>query len=198
LGRRWAQARLEARDRFPGLKLKPAGNLHLTVVFVGKGWRERDLDRLRTLARLPLDLPVELVPQVARVGRYRQVVAVDLEGLPEAVQAQVVAAKQTLVAEGLKSPDAHDGTFRPHVTLAESRKPRPTPGQLKELAEFEDWVASRLELAALRVRLDGETPTLLLLAGAARPDPGSGSDYLEVGAFLGRIPHPGPFESRLG
>ena len=69
LGRKWTQLRPEAKDRFPGLKFKPAGNLHLTVVFVGKGWRERDLDRLRDLARLSLVDPVELVPEVARVGR---------------------------------------------------------------------------------------------------------------------------------
>jgi len=200
LGRRWAFLQPEAKARFPGLKLKPPGNIHLTIVFIGKGWREQDLPRLKELTGLPLPEPVELVPKVARVGRSRQVAALDLEGLPDAIQAQVVASKRTLVAEGLKSPDAHDGTFRIHVTLAESRKPRPTMEQAKELAAFEDWVAARLELGTLRVRLEAGTPTPLLLAGVARGE--SGSDYIDVDSFLERrregslAPH--PFRSTLG
>ncbi len=184
LGRRWALLRPEAKARFPGLKFKPPGNLHLTVVFIGKGWREPDLPRLKDLTGLPLAEPVELVPEVARVGRSRQVVALDLRGLPEGIQAQVVASKRALVAEGLKSPDAHDGTFRIHVTLAESRKARPGREQARELAAFEDWIAARLDLATLRVGLDPGTPTPMLLAGVARAD--SSCDYIEADSYLKR------------
>ena len=179
LGRRWAALRPEARGRFPGLKPKQVADLHVTLVYLGHGWKEEQLLLLRERIRLELPQPVECSFTVARLGSKARIVGLDLVGLPETAGAALVAVKGRLAAEGLNRPEAQDGIFRPHATLAEVRG-TPTRAQREALSAFTRWIGPALDLDSLRVELRPRGS--LLLAGASRPQPGP--DYIEVEAFL--------------
>lgn len=180
LGHRWAALRPEAGARFPGLKLKQVPDLHLTLVYLGHGWREADLPALREAIRLDLPGPLALPVAVARLGAKGRAVGLDLGGFPATAAAALVAVKQALAAAGLKRPEVQDAAFRPHATLAEVRGV-PTRTQREALGAFAAWLPAALDLATLRIPLDPAQPVSLLLAGAARPP---GPDYLAVAAFL--------------
>jgi 2'-5' RNA ligase len=182
LGRRWAALRPEAEKLFPALKMKAVADLHMTVVYVGRDWRTEDLDRLRQAMALQLGAPVRLHPEIATFGRNGQVIAVELKGIPESLQAQIVAMKAQLNAAGLKKPEAYDASFRAHVTLAEAKENPPTAAQRSELQAFAEWIVPRLDLSSLQVSLEPAMPVLLLLAGATRPNPVP--EYITVDGFL--------------
>ena len=181
LGRRWGALLAECRRRFPELKPKAVEDLHVTVAYLGHGWREADLERVRATTRLELPEPPKASLEVVRMGHRQRVVALELRGLPERIAAEVIQAKARLVALGLKRPEAQDGLFRPHVTLAERRG---EPGG-RALPAFAEWVGASLDLPSLVLDLGPATPQVLLLAGATRPLPGP--DYLDVEVFLQQV-----------
>ncbi len=182
LGRRWAALRPEAEKLFPALKMKAVSDLHVTFVYIGKGWRNEDLPRLRQAMANAITAAFPLTPGIANIGRNSQVVVVDLQGAPEAFLARVAALKAELNTAGLKRPEAYDSSFRPHVTLGEAKDNPPTEQQARELKAFQEWIAGRLDLPTLGLALEPSMPVQLLLAEATRPEPLP--EYITVESFL--------------
>jgi 2'-5' RNA ligase len=182
LGGRWAELLPEAGKLFPALKMKAVSDLHVTVIYIGKDWTVENLDQLRKAMAVHFTDTMRLTPEIATLGRNNQVVAVELKGIPEAFQAQVVAVKAKLNADGLKRPEAYDSSFRAHVTLAESKENPPTEQRRRELEAFRDWITLRLDLPSLQVLLEPAMPIRLMLAGATRPTPVP--EYITVDSYL--------------
>lgn len=182
LGHRWGALGPEAEKLFPALKLKHLSDLHVTIVYIGKEWKPENLDLLRKAMAVHLTDTIHLTPEITSFGRNNQVVVAELKGVPEAFQAQLIAVKAKLNADGLKKPDFYDTAFRAHVTLAESRENPPTEQQKRELAAFREWIEPRLDLPTLHLLLTPSTPIQLMLAGATRQAPLP--EYITVEDFL--------------
>lgn len=171
IGREWRRLRAEAAARFPGLRLTMVEDLHVTVVYVGPGWKAEELDRIRALALVAPRETATLRPEVVRLGRAAQVVVVEMHDAPESWSTAVGAAKAEMSRLGLKKPDAYDGTFRPHVTLASARNNPPDAAEAAALEELRAWIAEKVaaEPARWTLSLGPGTPLRLWLAGTDRP-----------------------------
>ncbi|HYN43561.1 MAG TPA: 2'-5' RNA ligase family protein [Thermoanaerobaculia bacterium] len=184
LGREWASLREEAAARFPGLRLTTVEDLHITVVYVGPGWKVEDLGRIRTLALVAPREAVTFRPEVVRFGRNGHVVVVELLDVPESWAAALSAAKAEMNRLGLKKPEAYDAAYRPHVTLASARNNPPGPAEEAALEGFRSWIAGKAAAAPARftVTVAPDTPIRLWLAGTARP-PGA-PEYVDLADVL--------------
>jgi hypothetical protein len=183
-GEEWSRLLPEAEAKFPGLKLARPEDLHLTVVYIGAGWQDQDLGRIRARARVVPADTARMTPEVVRMGRNDQVVAIEQHGAPQAWTDSVIAAKSALNRLGLKQPDAYDTSFRTHVTLAEVRHSPPDAGDSAELAAFAAWITPKVaaDPAKFSVEVGPKTRVELLLAGATRP--AGAPEYITVEAFL--------------
>lgn len=186
LGREWARLRSEAAARFPGLKLTLVEDLHVTVVYVGPGWKEEDLDRIRALALVAPRETAEFRPEAVRLGRSAHVVAVELHDGPTEWSAAVVAAKVEMNRLGLKRPEGYDETYRPHVTLASARGNPPDAAESAALEELRSWLAAMIAAEPRRftVALGPGTPVRLWLAGTTRPP--DAPEYVDLDVVLAR------------
>lgn len=186
IGRAWSELRAEAGARFPGLKLTRVEDLHLTVVYVGDGWKVEDLEEIRARARPGPRETASLRPEVVRMGRHGHVVAVELHGAPEPWVEAVIAARGDLTLRGLKKADRYDATFRPHVTVASATISPPGEAEAAALEELRSWLAAKVAVDASRFALvvGPGTPVRLWLAGTPRP-PGS-ADYVDLDEVLAR------------
>jgi len=186
LAREWSRLRGEAEARFPGLSLTRVEDLHITIVYIGEGWRVGDLDPIRAHALVGPREPVSFRPEVVRFGRNNQVVVVELHGAPEAWVASLVAAKDTLNRLGLKRPESYDAAFRPHMTLASARRSPPDSADSSALDGLRTWLAPLVATDESRftVTVGPDTPIRLWLAGTARP-PGA-PIYIDLAEFLAR------------
>lgn len=171
LGRTWAKLRPEAAVRFPGLALTKVEDLHVTVVYVGPGWKRDDLGRIRALALVAPREPFTSRPEVVRFGATGHVVVAELTDAPAAWKEEVGAAKAEMNRLGLKRPDRYDAAFRPHVTLASSNRRPPGAADAAELDAFRTWLAAKAAAApaSFTVALGPGTPVHLWLAGRVRP-----------------------------
>ena len=183
-GAEWARLRPVARARFPGLELTRVEDLHITIVYLGPGWKPEDLDRIRTLALVRPAVPLVLTPEVASLGANGQVVAVELHPSAAAWGEAVTAAKAELNRLGLKKPDAYDARFRSHLTLARTRHNPPAATEAAELAAFLAWLRAEVAQDAQKFSLavGPDTPVRLLLAGTHRPK--DAPEYVTVEDFL--------------
>ena len=154
-------------------------------MYIGGDWKTEDLDRIRAHALVAPASSSRMTPEVVRMGRNDQVVAVELHGAPQAWTDSVIAARNELNRLGLKKADNYDTSFRTHITLAEARHNPPSESESTELAEIH--VVDRPEGRgsprrsspsrwARRTRVD------LLLAGATRPE--GSPEYITVEDFL--------------
>jgi 2'-5' RNA ligase len=186
LGRAWASLRDEAAARFPGLKLARVEDLHLTVVYVGEGWKVEDLEPIRAHALPGPRETVSLRPEVVRMGRHGHVVAVELHGAPGPWTEAVIAARGELTRLGLKKADRYDAAFRPHVTVASARSSPPGEEEAPALEELRSWLAAKAAVDAglFALTVGPGTPIRLWLAGTPRP-PGS-PVYVDVDDVLPR------------
>lgn len=171
LGRTWAKLRPEAAVRFPGLALTKVEDLHVTVVYVGPGWKRDDLGRIRALALVAPREPFTSRPEVVRFGATGHVVVAELRDAPAAWKEEVGAAKAEMNRLGLKKPDRYDAAFRPHVTLASSNRRPPEAADAAELDAFRAWLAGKAAAApaSFAVALGPGTPVRLWIAGLPRP-----------------------------
>lgn len=171
LGAEWSKLLSEAGTRFPGLRLTPVEDLHITIVYIGAGWKMEDLEMIRALALVGPPEAVSLRPEVARMGRHGHVVAVEMHGAPESWVRSLVAAKGELNRLQLKKPDAYDAAFRPHVTLASARSSPPDDSDVAALDEFRSWLAEKIadDGGRFGVTVGPRTPVRLWLAGTTRP-----------------------------
>ena len=183
-GREWSRLRPEAQVRYPGLVLTDAADLHITVVYIGAGWKPEDLDRIRAHALVVPAVPIHLTPEVVPLGRNNHVVAVELHHTPTVWADSVVAAKDALNRLGLKKPEGYDTNFRSHVTLARAGHSPPTPADSTELAGFLSWMTSKIaeDPRKFTVTVGPTTRVLLLLAGVPRPE--GAPEYVTVEDFL--------------
>lgn len=183
-GMEWSRLRAEGQARFPGLKLTQPADLHITVVYIGGGWKADDLDRIRAHALVTPASAGRMTPEVVRMGRNNQVVAVELHGAPPAWTDSVIAAKQALNRLGLKQADNYDASFRTHITLAQARSNPPSEADSTELAGFAAWITPKVAEAPAKfsVTVGPRTRVELLLAGATRPE--GSPEYITVEEFL--------------
>lgn len=186
LGRVWARIRSDAAARFPDLRLSRVEDLHVTVVYVGAEWKTDDLEAIRTHALVSPRETVSLRPEVVRMGREGQVVAVELHGAPEAWAASVVAAKAELNRLGLKKADRYDADFRPHVTLASSARSTPDAAESAKLDALRAWIGEKIaeEPKRFALTVGPGTPIRLWLAGTKVP-PGA-PEYVDVESVVPR------------
>jgi 2'-5' RNA ligase len=189
-GANWSRLRAEARTKFPGLKLTRTEDLHITVVYIGGDWRTEDLDRIRAHALVVPASPGRMTPEVVRMGRNAQVVAVELHGGPPAWTDSVIAARNELNRLGLKQADRYDTSFRTHVTLAEAWHNPPSASDSTELAGFAAWITPQVtaDPARFSATVGQKTRVRLLLAGATRPE--GSPEYITVEDFLARPSRP--------
>ncbi len=185
LGRAWARLLPEAGARFPGLKLTEVADLHVTVVYVGPGWKAEDLDRIRALALVIPGETVEARPEIVRFGATGHVVAAELRGVPSSWLSEVARAKAEMNRLGLKKPDRYDAQFRPHVTLASARSRPPDASEAAALDGLRAWVAEHAaaEPGAWVVPLGPESPVRLWLAGLERP--AGAPEYVDLESLAG-------------
>jgi 2'-5' RNA ligase len=191
-GVEWSRLRAAAQTKFPDLRLAKAEDLHITVVYIGGDWRAEDLDRIRAHALVAPASSGRMTPEVVRMGRNDQVVAVELHGAPQAWTDSVIAAKNELNRLGLKQADKYDTSFRTHITLAEARHNPPSETEAAELAGFLSWIASEVGEAPgkFSVRVGPRTRVDLLLTGATRPE--GSPEYITVEDFLKAQQAPAP------
>ena len=171
LGRTWARLLPEARTRFPGLDLTRVEDLHVTVVYVGPGWKREELDQVRAIALVAPREPFASRPEIVRFGATGHVVVAELRDAPDAWRGEVAGAKAEMNRLGLKKPDRYDAEFRPHVTLATSRRRPPEAADSAELDALRAWLAAKAaaDPASFEVALGPRTPVRLWLAGLVRP-----------------------------
>jgi len=187
-GAQWARIRAEAQARYPDLRLTRVEDLHVTVVYIGADWKPEDLDRIRARALVVPAAPVRHTPEVVRLGRNNQVVAVELHGASTAWADSVVAAKDALNRLGLKKPEGYDTNFRSHITLAQAKGNPPTQADSTALAGFLSWMGAKVaeNPRKFTVTIGPRTRVLLLLAGATRPE--GAPEYVTVEEFLKKHP----------
>ncbi len=187
-GAAWSRLRAEAQARFPGLRMTDVRDLHITVVYVGGGWKPEDLGRIRAHALVVPAATVHFTPEVVPLGHDNQVVAVELHGTPSVWADSVVAAKALLNQLGLKKPESYDTNFLTHVTLAQAAHSPPSQADSTELAGFRSWMSAKVAEDPQRFTLTvgPATRVLLLLAGATRPE--GSPEYITVEEFLERHP----------
>ena len=190
-GVEWSRLRDEAQARYSDLKLTKVEDLHITVVYIGGDWKPENLDRIRAHALVVPAVPVRLTPEVVRLGRNNQVVAVEMHGTSTVWADSVVAAKDVLNRLGLKRPEGYDTNFRAHITLAEARHSPPTEADSTALAGFLSWIGSKIaeKPRTFTVTVGPATRVHLLLAGATRPD--GVPEYVTVEDFLRQQLAPG-------
>jgi 2'-5' RNA ligase len=184
LGVEWSRLRVEAQAKFPGLRMTRPEDLHITVVYIGGGWKAEDLDRIRAHALVAPASPGRMTPEVVRLGRNDQVVAVELHGAPRAWTDSVIAARGALHRLGLRQADRYDTSFRAHISLARAQSDPPSEADSTALAGFMAWITTKVAETPARfsVAVGPETRVELLLAGATRPE--GSPEYITVEAFL--------------
>jgi len=191
-GAAWSNLRAEAQSRFPGLRMTKVEDLHITVVYIGGGWKAEDLDRIRAHALVVPAAAVRCTPEVVPLGHNNQVVAVELHGTPTVWADSVVAAKAVLNQLGLKRPESYDSNFLTHVTLAQAAHSPPSQADSTELAGFRTWMSAKVaeDPGKFALTVGPATRVLLLLAGATRPE--GAPEYITVEEFLKQHPAPPP------
>ena len=187
LGAEWSKLLSEAGSRFPGLRLTRVEDLHITVVYIGAGWKLEDLETIRALALVGPRETASLRPEVVRMGRSGHVVAVEMHGAPEGWETALVASKGELNRLRLKKPEAYDAAFRPHVTLASARHSPPDDTDLTALDAFRSWLAEKIadDEDRFGVTVGPQTAVRLWLAGTVRP-PGAPAYVDLVDALIAR------------
>lgn len=115
----------------------PLGNLHVTTKFVGE-WTDPELDGLKN-ALSDVPRPGELKIAIRGIGWFPnphqpRVLYAGIQGPPELGR---LAASTEAVCETLGIPaERHD--FRPHLTLARVRTPKPLFELKRAIAELPD------------------------------------------------------------
>jgi len=185
LGRAWARLLPEAAARFPGLKLTQVADLHVTVVYVGAGWKTEELERIRGLALVAPRESRSIRPELVRFGATGHVVVAELREAPASWLSAVAAAKAEMNRLGLKKADRYDAEFRPHVTLASARNRPPDASEAMALDALRAWVAekSAAQPDAWVVPLGPGSPVRLWLAGLERP--AGAPDYVDLESLAG-------------
>lgn len=163
----WEKAQPELAREFPGLRFETAENLHVTLSFMGAGWKPEDAGEME---RLSLDGPdlssgaLSLKGTPELFGPKKHVVALALSPVPEEWAARLMKNRDAATARGFRKRDMFDGVFKPHVSLAFAAKPEE---QRVELDRFAAWIAKRAKrFGGLEITFDRSiAPAFYLVAG---------------------------------
>ncbi len=137
----WGKAQEELTKKFPGLTFEKPDNLHVTLSFMGAGWKPDETQTMETYALEGPDLssgPVTMKGAPDLFGPKKQVVALALSPVPEEWSARLMKNRQTLTDKGFRKRDMYDDVFKPHISLASAPKP---DEQREELARFQAWMS---------------------------------------------------------
>lgn len=162
--REWAKAQKELAREFPGLAFEKPDNLHVTLAFMGGGWKLENLDDMERLGLAGPDLssgPLKLAAAPELYGPKKQVVALELTPVPEEWSSRLMKDRRTMTDKGYRKRDMFDDVFKPHVSLASAPKP---DEQREELARFQAWTARRFKGLVLPITRD-EKPAYYLVLG---------------------------------
>jgi RNA 2',3'-cyclic 3'-phosphodiesterase len=139
----------------PEFRWASAGNLHLTVRFIGSVEQEVAealADRLKGLAGVAFDLALGGVGTFRR-GRLARVVYMDVRSGADAVRALAARVESECVAAGLE-PESR--AFKPHLTLARARaRDGALLPDLPEPPTLESWRAEELVLFSSHLQKAG-------------------------------------------
>lgn len=137
----WGKAQKELAKKFPGLAFEKTENLHVTLSFMGAGWKPDETELMEKYALNGPDLssgPLVMKGAAEMFGPKKQVVALALTPVPMEWATRLMADRQTLTDKGFRKRDAYDDVFKPHVSLASAPKP---DEQREELARFQTWMS---------------------------------------------------------
>jgi 2'-5' RNA ligase len=143
--REWGKAQAELAKKFPGLAFEKPENLHVTLSFMGAGWKPEDAEEMEKLSLDGPDLsigPLTMKGTPDLFGPKKQVVALALSPVPEEWAARLMKNRDAATAKGFRKRDAYDGVFKPHVSLASAPKP---DEQRADLEKFQAWMARNAE-----------------------------------------------------
>ena len=165
----WGKARKELEKEFPGLAFEKPENLHVTLAFMGAGWKLADLDAMETLALDGPDLssgPLKMKGAPEFYGPKKQVVALELAPVPAEWSSRLMKDRQAMTDKGYRKRDMFDDVFKPHVSLATAPKP---DEQREELARFKEWMTKRAKrFGGLELPITRDIkPAFLLVLGKA-------------------------------
>jgi len=121
-----------------GGRAVPAGNIHLTLVFLGDVERARQ-PRLEALAAGIRGTPFELVVETVEYWRHNRIVWAGTRGCPEALQELVTHLGQVLAVEGVQ-PEKRP--YVPHITLLRNARRGPAVPMPAAIS----WPVSRFAL----------------------------------------------------
>lgn len=139
----WAKAQPELAKEFPGLRFETPVNLHVTLSFMGAGWKPEDVTELERLSLDGPDLssgPLTMKGTLELFGPKKHVAALALSPVPEEWAARLMRNRDAATAKGFRKRDMFDGVFKPHVSLAFAAKPEE---QRAELDRFSEWMTKR-------------------------------------------------------
>lgn len=121
------------------LRWIPVEKLHITTKFIGE-WPQERLDELqRALAAVPSPGPVEIA--IRQVGwlpnpRSARILYAGVEAT-ETLTALAAATERAAEGAGVAAENREDRIYRPHVTLARTRKRVPLDALKRALSEIE-------------------------------------------------------------
>ena len=154
----------KALQRRCGGRAIVAGNIHLTLVFLGDVARDR-LPRLDAVAAAISAPPFDLSVNRVEYWRHNRIVWAGVERCPDALQSLVAHLEQALVAEGFHFDRR---PYVPHVTLLRNARRAPSDAATRAVA----WPVIRFALVESVARERGRVYEVLrewpLVARTAR------------------------------
>jgi len=163
----WEKVQPELAREFPGLRFETPENLHVTLSFMGAGWKAEDAGEMEKLSLDGPDLSsgalaMKGTPEL--FGPKKHVVALALSPVPEEWAARLMKNRDAATARGFRKRDMFDGVFKPHVSLAFAAKPEE---QRAELDRFAAWISKRAKrFGGLEITFDRSiAPAFYLVDG---------------------------------
>jgi len=160
----WEKAQPELAKKFPGLRFEKTENLHVTLSFMGAGWKPEDVGEMEKYALNGPDLSsgtLTLKGAPELYGPKKNVAALELTPVPSEWAARLMRDRQILTDKGFRKRDMFDDVFKPHVSLAFADKP---DEQREELGGFQAWMAKHAKrFGGLEIQFDRSAPPAFFL-----------------------------------
>ncbi len=139
------------REALPGMRLTPAGNLHVTLKFLGDVPDERVMDVVDAVRQIPTQgaMELELAGLWPATDRPSAVVGLGLTGpgLPRLLDL-FEATDETMLHAGFRKEGR---AFSPHVTLGRMKPPTRLPGALRDRTNARGGIGTTLDELVLYV-----------------------------------------------
>lgn len=182
LAEKWTELKPVADSLFPGIKIKSVCDLHMTVVYIGNDWYKINPDSLKKELLFDFKENITLKAKPELFGRNKQVLVLELEGIPDIIKTKIADLKSGLNKKGYKKPDQYDSDFRAHITLGELKYGIPAEDGKELIAKFKNWIEQNPDIADIKITIGPETKISLMLAGINK-DP-SKPEYIKIEDFI--------------